>query len=164
MMPALAVLVAALTAHAGFSGNVCSLVAAKQVAAIVGDTSAGKYACAAQKSIKTPAGATYGATAGPSLPTAGGFLSIQVVKYSSPAIEGRVQGLYKKSMQPLANVGDWAYTHTSSSPVRGGTAAIEQLAFGAHGYGVLVIVRAKLGKSGSQAALKTLAASIAKQL
>jgi hypothetical protein len=154
----------ALPAGAGFSGNVCGLLAAKQVAAIVGDASASKYACTAQKSIKTPAGTTYQATAGPSSPAAGGFLSIQVVKYSSPKVESLVQAQYEKSMKPLAHVGDWAYSRSMSSPVRGGTAAMEQLAFGADGYGVLVIVRAKLGQSGNQAALKTLAASIAKQL
>jgi hypothetical protein len=164
---ALAALVFALPATAArssFSGNVCGLLLAKQVAAIVGDSTASKYACTPHPSIKTPAGITYQAVAGPSKPSAGGFLSIQIVKYSSSKIEGLVQAQYKKSMKPLAHVGDWAYSHSAFSPVAGGTAAVEELAFGADGYGVLVIVRAKLGKSGNQPALKTLAISIAKQV
>jgi hypothetical protein len=167
MFPALAALVVVLPATAarsGFSGDVCGLLAAKQVAAIVGDASASKYACTAQKSVKTPAGTTYQATAGTSAPAAGGFLSIQVVKYSSPRLESMVQAQYRRSMKPLAHVGDWAYSHRMSSPVRGGTAAMEQLAFGADGYGVLVIVRAKLGKPIDQRALTAVAAAIAGKL
>lgn len=170
-MRRLAVLVLALTAalpavpaRAGFSGNICSLVAAKQVATIVGDSSTGKYGCNPQKSVNTPAGVMFNATSGPSKPELGGSLTVQVIKYANPKVESLVRAHFTSTMKPLAHIGDWAYSHTSISPVVGGTAVTEQVVFASHGYGVLVLVRSQLAKSVNQPALKALAAAIAKQL
>lgn len=152
-------------ARDAFSGNVCSLLTAKQVAAVVGDASAaGKYKCVASKSFKTPAGTNYAGHAGSGSVTAGGYFSIQVVKYSSAQIAGRVRASYKALMKPVGGVGDWAYEHVAMSAVAGGTADVGQFAFGAKGYGVLVNVRAPLKRKVSRPALTTLARKIAAEL
>jgi hypothetical protein len=154
----------AFAAPVTVGGNLCSLLPGKQIAAIAGDTGASKYACVAQKTIKTAAGTTYGATAGAASPKVGGYFSIQVVKYSNPKVEALVEAQYRKSMKPAAGIGDWAYSRIAFSPVVGGRADTGQLAFGADGYGVVVNVRAKLKKTVNQPALKALAKTIASKL
>jgi hypothetical protein len=154
----------AFAAPVTFGGNVCSLLPGKQIAAIVGDTGASRYACVEQKTIKTSAGTTYGATAGAGSPKVGGYFSIQVVKYSNPKVETLVEAQYKRSMKRAAGIGDWAYSRIAFSPVVGGRADTGQLAFGADGYGVVVNVRAKLKKTVNQPALKALAKTIVGKL
>lgn len=162
---ALAVVPPASGSARAFAGKPCSLFTAKQVAAIVGDSATGTYACAPSKTFKTAAGTTYSARAGAGTATAGGFFSIQVVKYSSGSTEGRVKQQYKALLKkPLTGVGDWAYAKIGMSAVLGGTADTGQLAFGAKGYGVLVDVRAKLKKTVDQQKLKALAKQIAGEL
>jgi hypothetical protein len=153
---------AGASSHAvqGFSGNVCALLSATKVAAIVGDTNAGTYGCKPAKTLTTPAGTTYNASAGSGTPSGGGFLSVQMVKYASPSIEARVHAQYKKSLKPVAGIGDWAYSHFAMSPVAGGTADTGELVFGAKGYGVLFEVRARQKKTVNQPDLTALAKQI----
>jgi hypothetical protein len=150
--------------QASFSGKTCTLFSAKQIAAIVGDTNTGTYKCVASKTVKAPAGTTYAAQAGATTAGGGGFFSIQLVKYSSAAIESRVKQEDKTLLKPVAGVGDWAYASIKMAPVVGGTAGTGQFAFGAKGYGVAINVRAKLKKTVSQPRLKTLAKQIAGRL
>jgi hypothetical protein len=147
-----------------FNGNVCHLLSAKQIATVVGDSATGKYACVNQKTVKTAASTSYTAHAGPSAVASGGFFSIQIVKYTSAKVEALVQAQFKKSLKPLPGIGDWAYSRIAFSPVVGGTADIGELVFGTKGYSVLLTVRAKLGKTINQPALKGLAKQIAGQL
>jgi hypothetical protein len=158
-----AVHLAAATGSA-FSGSVCSLVTATQIATIVADASSGKYACHAQPPQTTPAATNYSAKAGSSTVSAGGFLSITVAKYSRPSTEALVRNEFKKSLKPVSGVGDWAYSHIAVSPVYGGTADTGEFVLGANGYSVLFNVRAVQGKSVDQPALKALATSIAAKL
>jgi hypothetical protein len=147
-----------------FTGNVCGLFTAKQIAVIVGDTKPSKYACAPGKSVKTRAGATYSAHAGSGTVAGGGFFAIQLVKYANPKTEALVANQYKTVMKPVAGIGDWCYSRIAVSPVFGGTADNGQFAFGARGYGVLINVRAVLKKTVKQSALKSLAKEIVAEL
>jgi hypothetical protein len=155
---------AAKQASLSFTGNVCGLFTAKQLAVIVGDTKPSKYACAPSKLVKTPAGTTYSAHAGSGTVAGGGFFSIQIVKYANPKTEALVANQYKTVMKPVAGIGDWCYSRIAVSPVYGGTADIGQFAFGAKGYGVLINVRAVLKSTVKQSALKSLAKEIVAKL
>ena len=149
-----------------FSGNICSLLSAAQVAVIVGDSGGGsKDKCVASPTKTTPAGTTYYATAGTGTSvTKGGFLGLQLVKYAKPTLENLVKNEYK-TMSPVSGIGDWAYAKIGPSPVAGGaTADTGEFVFGAHGYGALFTVRAALGKKINQAALEALSKKIAATL
>jgi hypothetical protein len=143
----------------GFSGNVCALFSAKQVATIVADTTVTKYTCASQPPVTTRAATNYEGKAGTPTVSAGGFFAVTVAKYKSPSMENLIRGEFK-SLKPVPGIGDWAYSHIAVSPVYGGKADTGQLVVGAKGYSVLFDVRAVQGKMVNQAALDSLAKSI----
>jgi hypothetical protein len=155
---------ASTRAQGSFSGKVCSLFSAKQVATIVGDADTGKYACVPAKTTTTPVGTTYTATAGSSTTSGGGFFTIMVVKYENASLASLAQQQLKATMKPVRGVGDWAYSRIEPATAVGGTADGGQFSFGAKGYGVLITLRAKLKKTINQPALKTLAKKIVSDL
>ena len=148
-----------LAATRSFTGNVCALVTASQIATIVGDSKVSKYTCASQPTQTTPAATNYDGKAGTSTVSKGGFLEVRVMKYKSPSMENLVRGEFK-TLKPVPGIGDWAFTHIAVSPVYGGKADAGEFVFGAKGYGVLFNVRAVEGKMVNQAALQSLAKSI----
>jgi hypothetical protein len=152
---------------ASFSGKVCPLVSPKQVALVVSDLkTVSAYDCVPSPAKKTPQETSYAATWGPSRTLQRGFFTVGIVKYASPAFAGLGRNAYVR-MKPLPGIGDWANEEIRTGRVGGGainTADLGTLAFGAHGYVVLLSVRAARGKHVNRAALRSVAKLLAKQL
>lgn len=150
-----AAVVAASASAAGtaFSGNVCSMVTAKQTAAVHV-----KLKCKQQKTVKNSGGTLWTAVWGPAIAVVGPRLSVGVWKVSSPTLLAAMKASHASGKS--VGIGSWS---RESGLANGGTS--DGVTFVVHGYLVLITLATPTGKPLTTAApLIALAKAVAKHL